>query len=231
MEEKIVLKNCWDNKYIDHEKDYVKKSLNGNITFYHDKWGAFLISRNTFGNGDRLYSCELEYIQAIKHLISNDEYIKLLANRNKINEGIFVKDFKEKDALLNKTENESKWVKIAKQIIKDEDFELYINDRGFYALKDLQGADLGDIEYREYTSLAQIIDDLGTYHVDYYLEDMEECLEKDFNTLEDAYEYANENKIEMQKYYSDVNGFLDELYVILYCYDIPELNEKIREEE
>ena len=126
---------------------------------------------------------------------------------------------------------ESKWVKIAKQIIKDEDFELYINDRGFYALKDLQGADLGDIEDREYTSLAQIIDDLGIYHVDYYLEDMKECLEEDFDTLEDAYEYANENKIKMEKHYSNVNGLLDEIYVILYCYDIPELNEKIREEE
>ena len=90
---------------------------------------------------------------------------------------------------------------------------------------------MGRIEYREYTSLAQIIDDLGICHVDYYLEDMEECLEEDFNTLEDAYEYANKNKIEMQKHYSDVNNFLDEIYVILYCYDIPELNEKIRGEE
>ena len=93
MEEKIILKNCWENKYIDHKKDYVKKSLNGNITFYHDKWGAFLISRNIFGNGDRLYSCELEYIQAIKHLISINRYTKLLGNRDKTNEELIYKNF------------------------------------------------------------------------------------------------------------------------------------------
>ena len=34
---------------------------------------------------------------------------------------------------------ENKWVKIAKKIIKSEDFELYVNDKGFYALRDLQG--------------------------------------------------------------------------------------------
>lgn len=126
---------------------------------------------------------------------------------------------------------ENKWIKIAKQIIKEEDFELYINDKGFYALKDLHGANLGNIEDREYTSLAEIIADLDIYHRDYYLEDIEYCLERRFDTLEDAYKYANENKVEMNKHYSNLNEFLDEVYVILYCYDIPELNEKIREEE
>lgn len=132
---------------------------------------------------------------------------------------------------------ENKWVKIAKQIIKGEDFELYVNDKGFYALRDLQGADLGDIQEREYTNLASIIDDLSLYHQDYYINDIKEVLEinleedKNYIDWSNYYNYIKEHKEEVEQKYSNVDYLLDELYVIIWCYDIPELNEKIREEE
>ena len=95
--------------------------MNGNITFYYDKWGAFIISRDTFGKGDRLYSCELEYIQAIKHLISINKYIKLLENRDKNNEKENYPNFNEIDAVFKEVERKNEWDNLNEEIVVELD--------------------------------------------------------------------------------------------------------------
>lgn len=102
------LKDYWEYKYIDRNKTFTTKSLSGNITYYYDKWGAMLFDRNTFGNDDRIYSCELEYIDAIKHLITIKRYEDLLKTRDKTSEKDYNNEFNFEDAVKEEIERR-KW--------------------------------------------------------------------------------------------------------------------------
>ena len=57
-------------------------------------------------------------------------------------------------------------VAFAEQLIRQEGFELYV-DNGYFALRDLQEANLADIEEERFATLGVVIDRLDSYHEDY----------------------------------------------------------------
>lgn len=71
------------------------------------------------------------------------------------------------------------------------DFD-YSFDNGKFALIDLQGANLGDIESEQFDDIEQVIDRLDHYWEDTFLNGEICCdIDFDFETYEEAYEYCN----------------------------------------
>ena len=88
---------------------------------------------------------------------------------------------------------------IALGIIAEEEFEVYELENGKLALRDLQYANLGDIESEEFNDLGEILDRLDTYHNDYFVNGLIECLYEEYDVdlwkYTDIFNYIVDNDI------------------------------------
>lgn len=67
----------------------------------------------------------------------------------------------------------------ALEILNIEGFSLEVGNL-YFSLKDGEGANLGNIEKRKFSDLAEVIDSLDTYHNDYIYNDKEMAEYADF---------------------------------------------------
>lgn len=88
-------------------------------------------------------------------------------------------------------------------------FELIVNDDFTLSLKDLEGANLGDIESDTFKDFDDVIDRLEIYHYDYIVRDLEEQFdikEENFDNWKEIYRYLKkENK---NSYDTDILGLI-----------------------
>lgn len=68
------------------------------------------------------------------------------------------------------------------------EFDLAVDDEGFWRVVDRQSANLGGIEQDKFETLASIVDRMDAYHNDYIIEDLEKCFpEIEYSNWEDLY--------------------------------------------
>lgn len=68
------------------------------------------------------------------------------------------------------------------------EFDLAVDDEGFWRVVDRQAGNLGGIEQEQFNTLADILDRMEAYHNDYIIEDLEKCFpEIEYSNWEDLY--------------------------------------------
>lgn len=68
------------------------------------------------------------------------------------------------------------------------EFDLAVDDEGFWRVVDRQSANLGGIEQDKFETLASIVDRMDAYHNDYIIEDLENYFpEIEYSNWEDLY--------------------------------------------
>jgi hypothetical protein len=69
------------------------------------------------------------------------------------------------------------------------EFELISNEDNTFSLKDLQGANLGDIEEDVFKDEWEVLDRLDIYHLDYIIRPIEEIYDVNFITYEEYLDF------------------------------------------
>ena len=68
------------------------------------------------------------------------------------------------------------------------EFDLAVDNEGFWRVVDRQAGNLGGIEQEQFNTLADILDRMEVYHNDYIIEDLEKCFpEIEYSNWEDLY--------------------------------------------
>lgn len=99
---------------------------------------------------------------------------------------------------LNNEQNK-KYISLFSDIISIEEFELVRYKNGLWGVHDLQGANLGGIESDSFDTIAQILDRMEIYHIDYFEESILNYFEiENFENYIDLVEQCR-NKIKNDK--------------------------------
>ena len=110
------------------------------------------------------------------------------------------------------------------------EFDLAVDDEGFWRVVDRQSANLGGIEQDKFETLASIVDRMDAYHNDYIIEDLEKCFpEIEYSNWEDLYKelISLSNDEDLSEFEFDIRV----LEMILYGAEIlsnKEENEKVK---
>lgn len=89
------------------------------------------------------------------------------------------------------------------------EFDLAVDDEGFWRVVDRQSANLGGIEQDKFETLASIVDRMDAYHNDYIIEDLEKCFpEIEYSNWEDLYKQLiglfKRNKEDLSEFEFDI---------------------------
>ena len=96
--------------------------------------------------------------------------------------------------------NKSYWdYKNISQLLELYEFDIILNDDLTLSVRDLQGANLGDIESEKFKTFDEIIDRMEAYHYDYIVRSLEEIYdinEMYFDDWKDMYKWLKENEMD-----------------------------------
>lgn len=100
-------------------------------------------------------------------------------------------------SLKEDMKNQNKWEKLFDEYLELIEFRLEKDKNGKFHLRDLQGANLGDIESDSFDNADEILDRLEVYHIDYIINDIEDALydkeiEVEGNEFSDLLKYRDE---------------------------------------
>lgn len=98
-------------------------------------------------------------------------------------------------------EQKKKYISLFSDIISIEEFELVRYKNGLWGVHDLQGANLGGIESDSFDTIAQILDRMEIYHIDYF---EEACM--DFFDISEHFGYIDLVEQCRNKIKNDKNG-------------------------
>lgn len=90
-----------------------------------------------------------------------------------------------------------------RELLSNIDFDYGVDESGKVYLIDLQGANYGNIQGDRFTNVADIIDRCDMYWNDYFKNDCEEQLEKEFDTFQSLLNYLDTHETIISQYERD----------------------------